>query len=456
MHPRPLALLALAGLTAFAADTPGAASVQICTSCHAPAPGNILGYLEEVTPKARAIQVRLHGTTALLRYDRATLRVLPMGRARTAEAALKTLKMGQAVRIEYAEKAGVKTATLVSIKPSLKLEAADLITTAEIERLVALGPERGHYFLYDARPQARFDEGTIPTAINLPFPAFDAYADRLPADKQAQVIFFCHGQTCTMGACALAKVRGLGYTQARVYQEGMPGWYAKHYGVVSPASYQAAFLDREIPTVLLDLRPAEALQAGFIKGAVAVAPAGVKDLLADAFPAARLRPPILVVDDAGGDAAKEAAMELVRAGYTHVNVLAGGFQAWLEEALPLETGAPATRVAYAPKLPAGAIPGDEFTRIASLAPKDRKGVLILDVRSRAEARGGMIKGALNLPHDELEARLSELPKDRRILIHCGTGALAGPACDLLRRKGYDAAYLNAEITIIDTGEFVTD
>lgn len=228
MHPRPLALLALAGLSAFAADTPGAASVQICTSCHAATPGNLLGYLDEVTPKGRAFQVRLDGTTALLHYDRATLKVLPMGKAPTPEAALRALKMGQAVRIEYAEKAGVKTATLVSVKPTIKLEAADLVSTAEVERLVALGPERGHYFLFDARPAARFDEGTIPTAVNLPFPEFDAYADRLPADKQAQVIFFCHGQTCNMSPCALAKVRGLGYTQARVYREGMPAWYAKH------------------------------------------------------------------------------------------------------------------------------------------------------------------------------------------------------------------------------------
>lgn len=456
MRPCPFAFLALAALPAPAADPPRAASAQICISCHITAPGNLRGYLDDVLPRQGVLHVRLDGDLQRLRYDGRTLKVLTDGKAGAPGTSLEALKWGQAVRVEYRERKGVKTATLVSAKPTSKLTAADLVSTEELQRLVALGPGEGRAFLFDARPPARFNEGTIPTAVNLPFTEFDEHVGRLPADKGAQVIFFCHGRTCNMSACALAKARGLGYTHARIYLEGMPAWYAGSHGAVSPASFKAAFLDKDVPAVILDLRPSGEAEQGFISGSVSVAPADVKGLLAHDFPAAHLRPPILVVDAEGGEAARAAAMELVRAGYAHVNVLTGGFRAWRAASLSVETGPPATKVAWAPRLRAGAVEPGEFIRIASLAPEARKGTLILDVRHSLEAKGGMIKGALNLPLEELEARLPELPRDRRILIHCGNGGRAESAWRILRDKGYQAAYLAAEITIIDTGEFVLD
>ena len=48
---------------------------------------------------------------------------------------------------------------------------------------MALGPEKGDYTLIDSRPLPRVQEGTIPTAINLPYPAWDKFVDRLPKDK---------------------------------------------------------------------------------------------------------------------------------------------------------------------------------------------------------------------------------------------------------------------------------
>jgi len=455
MRPCPLALLALTALP-VAADPPRGASAQICTSCHTTAPGNLRGYLDEVLPKEGVLHVKLDGDLQVLRYDGATLKVLTDGKAAVGGQDLGSLKWGQAVRVEYMERKGVKTATLVSAKPAAKLAAADLVSTEEIERLVTLGPGEGRSFLFDARPPARFNEGTIPTAVNLPFTEFDEHAGKLPADKDAPVIFFCHGKTCNMSPCALAKARSLGYTHARIYQEGMPAWYARNPGAVSPASFKRAFLDKDVPTVILDLRPPAETVKGFIRGTVSVGSGGMKHLFTHDFPAAQLRPPILVVDGEGGEAARAAAMELVHAGYTHVNVLTGGFQAWQAASLPVDTGLPATVVAWAPRLPAGALPPDEFTRIASLAPEARKDILILDVRHRLDAKGGMIKGALNLPLEELEARLPELPKNRRILIHCGNGGRAASAYRMLKDRGFHAAYLAAEITIIDTGEFVLD
>ena len=49
--------------------------------------------------------------------------------------------------------------------------------------------------------------------------------------------------------------------------------------------------------------------------------------------------------------------------------------------------------------------------------------------------------------EELAGRLSELPKDKRILVHCSTGIRAELAFHLLKEKGFNAAFLANEIAI---------
>jgi hypothetical protein len=65
--------------------------------------------------------------------------------------------------------------------------------------------------------------------------------------------------------------------------------------------------------------------------------------------------------------------------------------------------------------PAQAAPPDrvtleEFTRLRAAGK-----VFVLDVRYQIETK---IKGATHIPLDQLEARLSELPRDREIITYC--------------------------------------
>jgi len=45
-------------------------------------------------------------------------------------------------------------------------------------------------------------------------------------------------------------------------------------------------------------------------------------------------------------------------------------------------------------------------------------ILFVDARSQSEFSTAHIKGAVSLPVDEVEARLSELPKDKEIIFYC--------------------------------------
>lgn len=64
--------------------------------------------------------------------------------------------------------------------------------------------------------------------------------------------------------------------------------------------------------------------------------------------------------------------------------------------------------------------------------------VIIDVRTREEYAAGHIDTALNLPHDELERRLGEIPgsKSGEIVVYCRSGKRARMAEDILINKGY--------------------
>jgi rhodanese-related sulfurtransferase len=74
-------------------------------------------------------------------------------------------------------------------------------------------------------------------------------------------------------------------------------------------------------------------------------------------------------------------------------------------------------------------------------------IFLLDVRNPDElVEHGMIAGAVNIPVDDLEARLAEVPKDKPIVTYCMRGGRASRAADLLRSHGYDQPIESGGIT----------
>ncbi len=74
----------------------------------------------------------------------------------------------------------------------------------------------------------------------------------------------------------------------------------------------------------------------------------------------------------------------------------------------------------------------------------RDNALLLDVRPRAEFEAGHLRGAVNIPIEELSARVDELPRDRRIITYCrGEYCLfADEAAELLRSRGFEVVRLD--------------
>ncbi|MBK5936182.1 ArsR/SmtB family transcription factor [Halorhodospira halophila] len=87
---------------------------------------------------------------------------------------------------------------------------------------------------------------------------------------------------------------------------------------------------------------------------------------------------------------------------------------------------------------------DTLSSAELLERLQRNEVTLIDVRPPEEYASGHLPGAINVPLDELEARLQDLPAEQQVVAYCRGPfcALARDAVRRLRRQGVDATRLN--------------
>jgi rhodanese-related sulfurtransferase len=90
---------------------------------------------------------------------------------------------------------------------------------------------------------------------------------------------------------------------------------------------------------------------------------------------------------------------------------------------------------------AGLLRGDhpqlDIAALLALPPDARP--LLLDVRTPEEFGKGSIPGAVNIPVDDLRARLHEIPKDRDIAAYCQVGQRGYLATRILKQAGFQVS-----------------
>jgi rhodanese-related sulfurtransferase len=237
----------------------------------------------------------------------------------------------------------------------------------------------------------------------------------------------------------------LGYTNVKVFHDGMPAWKKAGKLVMSDPSYLKDLIEKDIAHVLIDLRAPEDAKKGFIQGAVNV-PLSELASAKDGFPSDKSAPIILY--SSGED--REAFRTVRGWGYKETSLLSGGFEAWKQIKGKMSAGPLTTVISYVPKPRPGEISIEEFKAIAENVSSDK---VILDVRDIDEAMNGMLKGAINIPVGQIKERLAELPGDKEIITHCTTGIRAEMASDDLKEKGFKARFLNAVIQVDKDGRY---
>lgn len=92
---------------------------------------------------------------------------------------------------------------------------------------------------------------------------------------------------------------------------------------------------------------------------------------------------------------------------------------------------------------------DQFEVAGFEAVKSHKnddGYVILDVRKASEFAQSHIPNAKNIAHTRLAEHLDELPKDKKLMVHCETGARSSVASALLKRNGHNLIQINDEFS----------
>ncbi|WP_291866429.1 MBL fold metallo-hydrolase [Maribacter sp.] len=94
-------------------------------------------------------------------------------------------------------------------------------------------------------------------------------------------------------------------------------------------------------------------------------------------------------------------------------------------------------------LPSWRKAGKEIDRINRITSKEfeagyiAKMPLIIDIRKKSEYNSEHVIGAINIPLNEINQRLAELPKEKPFVIYCAGGYRSMIAASILKQRGWD-------------------
>jgi hydroxyacylglutathione hydrolase len=166
---------------------------------------------------------------------------------------------------------------------------------------------------------------------------------------------------------------------------------------------------------ILDVREPDEYAAGHLPGSTNIS---LKGRFAS-WAGALLTParPIVIVAVPGGE--QEATLRLGRIGFDNVlGYLKGGMDAARSGPEVVRRGRRVTSAEL------GALLG-------------QPSLTLVDVRFPGEWVHGAIPGAVHIPLDQLEERLGEIPRGRRVAVYCQSGLRSSTAASLLEQAGFD-------------------
>ena len=236
-----------------------------------------------------------------------------------------------------------------------------------------------------------------------------------------------------------------GFKNLMVYVHGMPGWKKGGNRTVPDVDYIKGG-----NIVLIDLRGRDKVKAGHIPKAYSIPFAELEDA-EDYFPE-QLGAPIIFYSDKDSEVA-EAVAEVVDWDFKNVIGFYDGLNSWKKAGYELNSG-PAliatedNPVYYEKVLGHGEI---SITDFKDSLQSDL--IFVVDSRTPDEFASGHFPGAVNIPLEDMQKRMKDIPKDKFVVVHCKTGGRGEIGYRLLKEHGYAAKFLNAECECDQSGGY---
>ena len=227
-----------------------------------------------------------------------------------------------------------------------------------------------------------------------------------------------------------------GYTNVKVYLNGVPDWKSRRILVASTKHV------KEGNIVLVDLRPTSAYKQGHIPRAYNIPINHMEDLEYD-LPTSRGAPIVFYGTDTG-----KAYKFVCKLGYKKASIYQQGIDGWVAAGNTLATGESPEDIIWKRILGKGEVTVAAFNKVVENNPA---GKVILDVRTNAEVAEGMFKNAIHIPLDEIQNNIGKLPMDKEILVYCANGARAEMGYKELQARGFNAKFLLSEVECDEDG-----
>jgi glyoxylase-like metal-dependent hydrolase (beta-lactamase superfamily II)/rhodanese-related sulfurtransferase len=182
---------------------------------------------------------------------------------------------------------------------------------------------------------------------------------------------------------------------------------------LSPAAFEAAA--NETRALVLDTRDAADFTKGFIPNSINIGLDGnfamwVGEMIPD------IKQEMLLIAETGRE--EEAMTRLSRVGYDGtIGYLKGGMDAWRKSGREMDT--------------INRSSASQFESMYDSKP------LVFDVRKKSEFDSQHVKGAQNVPLNEINKHLASFPKDNPFVLHCAGGYRSMIAASILKARGWD-------------------
>ena len=318
--------------------------------------------------------------------------------------------------------------------------------------------------LIDARPEIKYQNGTIPSSLNIPDTKFEEYYSVLKdIPMQKELIVYCGGYNCTKSPIVAQKLKDKGYTNVKIYSGGEPEWRKLSYLEIDTLAIKV--YQEKNSAFIVDARPYSKFLQETIPGAISIPDTSLVKLLGR-FPINKSEKIVIFCGGYNCEKSHIIANKLISLDYEDVMVFAGGLPSWKERGLNT------TAASYAEKDDEVAIVKDSFSKNGLKRGSDegsvdgewlKKQILenkvpsyiqIVDVTTPNEFKTGHIKGAINIEASKLSAKelLEKLPKNKTIVFNCTAGGRSIDAWSKLNDEKVDTSeiyYFDANISCKD-------
>ena len=315
--------------------------------------------------------------------------------------------------------------------------------------------------LIDARPEIKYQKGTIPSSLNIPDTKFDEYYSVLKdIPKEKELIVYCGGYNCTKSPIVAQKLKDKGYKNVKVYPGGEPEWDKLSYLEIDTSVIKV--YQENNSALIVDARPYAKFLQETIPGAISIPDTNLTKLIGR-FPMNKSEKIVIFCGGFTCEKSHIIANKLISLEYDEVTVYAGGLPSWKEAGLP--TTAFAKIVENEKKVEKkeqfsknglklgsdkGSVDGEWLKKLIS-EDKVPSYIQIVDVTAPNEFKNGHIKGAINIEVAKNSAKdlFEKLPKNKTIVFNCTAGGRSIEAWAKLNDAKFDMSeiyYFDANIS----------